>query len=296
MRNAALPWTLAVVLLGISQRGVAAESPRKQPTAKAAARAAQLLSGVKSFRLDILHYGVTDKPFFNLTLSVPWLTRGAEPPFHPLVLIDVDDARKIIRYLADSGALDNAQEGEGIAPGRVPTTAYYVLNVRTEAKSWQKVVYQESLGWGLPMLDRLEGLRKVLRGDAAGKMDLLLGRLSGYRRSWQREGASPSVAQSAKPTGVIRSLKGWELYIWRQESGIYFSLLTGTIRVKTDEEIGRSAVQGIETIKSRLDQLMPGETIAILGRRITGRPPMDAAQTVAEYCRKIGLKTVQGAP
>jgi hypothetical protein len=280
----------------MGQREIAAESPRKQPTPKAAARAAQLLSGVKAFQIDVLHYGTTDKPFYNLTLSVPWLTRVTEPPFHPLVLIDVDDARKIIGYLLDSGALDNAQEGESITPGHAPTTAYYVLNIRAEPKSWQKVVYQESLGWGLPMLDRLEGLRKALQGGAARKMDLLLGRLSGYRKTWQHEGPPQPTAMSAKPTGVIRSLKGWELYIWRQESSLYFSLLTGTTRVKNDEEIGRSAVQGIETIKSRLDQLMPGETIAIFGRRATGRPPRDAARTVAEYCRKVGLKAVQAAP
>lgn len=296
MRNAALPWTLAVVLLGIGRPGVAAESPRKQPTPKAAARAGQLLSGIKSFRLDILHYGVTEKPFYNLTLSVPWLTRSVEPPFHPLVLIDADEARKIIGYLADSGALDNAQEGESIAPGHAPSTAYYVLNIRAEPKSWQKVVYQESLGWGPPMLDRLEGLRQALRGDAARKMDLLLGRLSGYRKTWQRDGSPRPATPSAKPAGVIHSAKGWELYIWRQESTVYFSLMTGTLRVKTDDEIGRSAGQGIETIKSRIDQLMPGDTIAIFGRRATGRPPRDAARTVAEYCRKIGLKAVQAGP
>jgi hypothetical protein len=297
MRNAVLPWTLALLLLGVGRTGAAAESPRKQPSAKAAARAGQLLSGARSFRLDILHYGPTDKPFYNLTLSVPWLARSVEPPFHPLVLIDADEARKIIGYLGESGALDNAQEGESIAPGRAPTTAYYVLNIRAEPKSWQKVMYQESLGWGLPMLDRLEGLRKSLRGDAAGKMDLLLGRLSGSRKTWQREGSSqPATPQSAKAAGVIRSLKGWELYLWRQGSTICFSLLTGSPRARTDEEIGQSAGRGIDTVKSRLDQLSPGETIVIFGRRATGRPPQDAARTVAEYCRKIGLKAVPAAP
>ena len=34
------------------------------------------------------------------------------------------------------------------------------------------------------MLKRLDALRAVLDGDAAKKMDLLLGRLSGLRKAW----------------------------------------------------------------------------------------------------------------
>jgi hypothetical protein len=285
-----------MILVGIGQGRSAAQSPDKHSLAIGAARAEQMRLGVKSFRLDILHYGTTDNAFYNLTLSVPWLTRGAESPLHPVVLIDVDEARKIVGYLAESGALDKAQEGESIGPGRAPTTMHYVLNIQAEPKPWRKVVCQENLGWGLPMLDRLEGLRKVLGGDAARQMDLLLSRLGGYRKSWQREGEVLPAAQSAKPAGVIRSLQGWELYVWRQESSIYFSLLAGSNRMKTDEEIGRAAVKGSDTIRSRLDQLKPGETVSILGRRATGRPPKDAARTTAEYCRKIGLHVVLPSP
>ena len=283
-----------MVLAAIGDRGIEAQSPDGQATPKGVVRAEQMRLGAKSFRLDILHYGTTDKAFYNLTLSVPWLSRGEESSFHPVVLIDVDEARKIIAYLAGSGALDKAQDGEPIGAGHAPTTAYYVLNLRAEPKPWRKVAYQEALGWGLPMLNRLEGLRKVLGGDAARQMDLLLARLSGYRKSWQREGPALPVAQPAKPAGVIRSLQGWELYVWRQESSTYFSLLAGSNRTKTDEEIGRTAVKGMDSIRSRLDQLKPGETISILGRRATGRPPRDAAQTIAEYCRRIGLQVVGG--
>jgi hypothetical protein len=52
-----------------------------------------------------------------------------------------------------------------------------------------------NLGWGLPLLRRLDGLRKVLDGDAAKGMDTLLGRLSGLRAQWEKETIVPLIRQ-----------------------------------------------------------------------------------------------------
>ena len=42
----------------------------------------------------------------------------------------------------------------------------------------------------MKMLERLDRLRKVLKGDAADRMDLLLQRMSGYRREWEQQATS----------------------------------------------------------------------------------------------------------
>ena len=59
----------------------------------------------------------------------------------------------------------------------------YTLRLTTD-----QVVFLGDLGWGMPMLKRLDGLRKVLGGEAASEMDLLLGRLAGHRREWEKDG------------------------------------------------------------------------------------------------------------
>ena len=85
------------------------------------------------------------------------------------------------------------------------------------------------------------------------------------------------------------SMKGWELYIWPQGGETHFSLLAGTNRLKTDEEIAQAAVKGIDAIKPKLDRLKAGQHVFLRGRRLSDRAPGDQAKAVAEYCAKIGL-------
>ena len=70
--------------------------------------------------------------------------------------------------------------------------------------------FHEDLGWGLPMLKRLDGLRKVLDGDAAKEMDLLLGRLSGLRKQWEKETPPAQQVQSVTDpaSGVMVAITG----------------------------------------------------------------------------------------
>jgi hypothetical protein len=49
------------------------------------------------------------------------------------------------------------------------------------------MVYDEDLGWGAPMLHRLDGMRTSLKGKAAEAMDTLLARLAGHRKEWVEE-------------------------------------------------------------------------------------------------------------
>ena len=159
-------------------------SPAAHHSANADARAGQLKARVKSFRLQLEYNGEEDKPFYRLTLSVPSIDVDRKKPFSPQVQITEEQAKKVIDHLAAEGFLDQADE---LKPGSVkkhPTPAMtgYRLRLTTE-----QIVFLGNLGWGMPMLKRLDGLRKVLDGDAARQMDFLLGRLNGYREQWVKE-------------------------------------------------------------------------------------------------------------
>ena len=106
--------------------------------------------------------------------------------------------------------------------------------------------------------------------------------------------ADPPLAAAATPAGTPArktSLKDWELYVWQQDGTTYFSLMVGTNRLKTAEEIAKSAVKGVEAIQPQLDQLQKGELVFVHGRRLGTKAPAPPAKQVTEYCEKIGLKT-----
>jgi hypothetical protein len=91
-----------------------------------------------------------------------------------------------------------------------------------------------------------------------------------------------------KPAAAT-SMKGWELYIWQKDGDTYFSLLRGTNRLKTDEEITGAAVKGIDAIKPKLDELKPGEMVFPCGRRLPDVAPQEPAKAIKDHCHKLGL-------
>ena len=111
---------------------------------------------------------------------------------------------------------------------------------------------------------------------------------------------SPPAAKTGEPgsdkappnAGTKTSFKGWESYVWQKDGDTNFSLLEGTNRLKTDEEIAKAAVKGIEAIKPKLDELKPGQEVVVLGKNRGDTPPKDQVSKVQEYGKKIGL-TVQ---
>jgi hypothetical protein len=108
------------------------------------------------------------------------------------------------------------------------------------------------------------------------------------------------VVSKLKPTGSAEptektnktktSGKGWELYVWQEANETYFSLLPGTNRLKTDDQIKKAGVKGIEAIKPMLDELALGEEVIIVGKKLLESPPKDQSAVVVEYGKKIGLK------
>jgi hypothetical protein len=157
--------------------------PAKRPTPKAATRRDQLREAVKSFRLRLEYNGDQDKPYYNLTLTVPSVAHDRKNAFCPQVQITEEQAKRIIDHLATDGFLDQADD---LKPGVVkkspaPTMPGYTMKVATE-----QIIFLGDLGWGMPMLNRMERLRKVLDGDAATQMGLLLGRMAGHRTEWEK--------------------------------------------------------------------------------------------------------------
>jgi hypothetical protein len=157
--------------------GVDAAPVGPKPT-KQAERATTLNAAVKSFRLDLAFRGEQDKPYYGLTLSVPVVPRLAIDPFNPIVQITEEQAVKLIAHLAADGFLEKAKDE---VPAKPPAGPCYTLTVRSGA-----LVLYEDLGWGAPMLKRLDGIRGAMIGKAGEAMDLLLGRLAGHRKEWSK--------------------------------------------------------------------------------------------------------------
>jgi hypothetical protein len=109
-----------------------------------------------------------------------------------------------------------------------------------------------------------------------------------------------------------RSFKGYELYSWSEDSQWHFTLITGTNRIKTIEEItskgdsisetgwAKIHVVGADAIKDVLSRLPEGESVfwcdelhveqsAETDLRL---PPEQIADAIEEYAKQRGLNFV----
>jgi hypothetical protein len=100
-------------------------------------------------------------------------------------------------------------------------------------------------------------------------------------------------------------MKGYELYSWQADDQWYFTLVTGTNRQKTIEEITtgedvlnaggwtRLSVQGLDALKAMLGRLPAGEEVFWAGELAPGSgivlPPQDMIEAVKEFCLDKGL-------
>jgi hypothetical protein len=161
------------------------ETKETKLTEKAAGRARQLEANVKLFKLQLIYNGQSDKPFYHALLSVPPIGVKRSSPFYLQARITEDQAKKLIGYLANEGFLDRADE--------IPLSDRAVREAKpgyTIMVSAGWVSFDEELGWDLPMLKRLDGLKNVLEGDAAKQVETFLARLAGQRKQWEHESKS----------------------------------------------------------------------------------------------------------
>jgi hypothetical protein len=96
-------------------------------------------------------------------------------------------------------------------------------------------------------------------------------------------------------------MKGYELYSWQEKNELYFTLITGTNRLKSYEEIisredivsddgVKITVRGVDSIKATLGRLPKNESIFWTARRILGfsLPSGEIIDEIKKYCDQLG--------
>ncbi len=90
------------------------------------------------------------------------------------------------------------------------------------------------------------------------------------------------------------SLKGYELYSWQIEGDWYFTLVVGTNRLKTCDEVTSPEVrvQGIEALKRELNLVPSGEQVFWSTRHVPKMtlPPVEIIDEIGAYCEQIGVQ------
>ena len=119
----------------------------------------------------------------------------------------------------------------------------------------------------------------------------------------------PSITSIEK---LPRSFKGYELYSWEEEGQWHFTLITGTNRIKTIEEITSKGdfisetgwvkiqVVGADAIKDVLSRLPEGQSVFWCDELHIGQstetdlqlPPEQIADAIEEYAEQCGLDFV----
>ena len=99
-----------------------------------------------------------------------------------------------------------------------------------------------------------------------------------------------SAAQSTV-TPFPESMKGYELYSWQDDGQWKFSLLIGTNREKTLEEIKSTDVvlSGVDALTSTLGKIPAGQYITWSLRETLSFPPDDIRSQVEQVCKDKGL-------
>lgn len=98
---------------------------------------------------------------------------------------------------------------------------------------------------------------------------------------------------TADSTRLGDSMKGYELYSWQDGEVWYFSLVVGTNRLKTRNEISspEARLEGLEALERELDRLPGGERVFWSAQRVqnTTLPPEKMIDAIRAYCRGRGI-------
>lgn len=99
------------------------------------------------------------------------------------------------------------------------------------------------------------------------------------------------AAPAPPPTPFPESMKGYELYSWQDGDQWNFSLLVGTNREKTLEEIkaADTALRGVDALTSALEQMPTGQYITWSSRETLSFPPDEVIEQVKQNCEDKGL-------
>lgn len=86
-------------------------------------------------------------------------------------------------------------------------------------------------------------------------------------------------------------MKGYELYSWQDSSQWRFSLLVGTNREKTLDEIKSTdtVLLDVDALISALEKVPSGQYITWLSKETLSFPPDDIIKKVEQVCKDKGL-------
>jgi hypothetical protein len=92
-------------------------------------------------------------------------------------------------------------------------------------------------------------------------------------------------------TPFPESMKGYELYSWRDGNQWNFSLLVGTNREKTLDEIKdtQTILRGVDALTSALEEMPAGQYITWSSRETLSFPPADIIEQIEQVCKAQGL-------
>ena len=102
-------------------------------------------------------------------------------------------------------------------------------------------------------------------------------------------GCGTASQPTATPLG--ESMKGYELYSWQDGGQWKFSLLVGTNREKTLDEIKSTdtALPSVDALKSKLEQIPAGQYIMWSSKETLSLPPDDILKQIERTCKDEGL-------
>ncbi len=79
----------------------------------------------------------------------------------------------------------------------------------------------------------------------------------------QKEATKISSDSTDKNIVPKKSMKGFDLYAWKKDGNMFFTLLRGTNRNKTSKEIYdiKNAVEGMSSIENKMNEIDTGQYI-----------------------------------
>jgi len=259
-----------------------------------------------------------------------YLTKQDIPPAQMEDLSHVDIAERPIITISDIITYD-AQEHEL----RLTASAFErisQLDVPTGGKSFIVCIDKSPIYWGAfwvpwscTLFDGVTIWKPLTLDESHDVIRLELGYPSSALYIGEDPRSNPVVIESLEQAGKLinklsitsieklpRSFKGYELYSWEEEGQWHFTLITGTNRIKTIEEITykgdfisetgwvKIQVVGADAIKDVLSHLLEGESVFWCDELHIGQstetdlqlPPEQIADTIEEYAKQCGLDFV----
>jgi hypothetical protein len=103
--------------------------------------------------------------------------------------------------------------------------------------------------------------------------------------------SSCQTADKAETTPLAESMKGYELYSWQEGNQWRLSLLVGTNREKSLNEIrsNDNTLPDIDTLISTLEKVPSGQYITWSSRETLSFPPDSIIKQIEKICEENGL-------